>query len=127
MTQPSLLNMEFAVSPDGSYVMARATGQLTPESAITDIRTLVEFINMTGLTKMLLDWREQQDLFGTLPSIDFANTLAQLMSPRYKFAVLVKVDLKEARFLETVIVNRRVNALFFNDHDEALAWLGVAS
>ena len=115
----------FRVSRDGTYIVGRTLGEHTAASALAEMRMLVELLRATGITKVVVDGRVQQHMFGTLPAFEFAESLERLRISRYQIAVVVATDLKEARFTETAMINRGIRARYFNDYDQALAWLGV--
>lgn len=116
---------DFRVSQDGTYIVARTIGEHTAASALADTQTLVELFKTTGIMKVLIDGRAQKHVLSTLPAFHFAESLEPLGLSRYQFAVVVEADLKEAWFAETTLINRGIRARFFNDYDQALAWLKV--
>ena len=114
------------VAGDGTYVSVRMLGEHTFEMAKTATAALQEFIVSSGLNKVLIDAREQRKMFGTLPTVEFGDALEAEALPHRRFAIVVSMPLRDVWFTETVLVNRRITARYFNDYDQARAWLGVA-
>jgi hypothetical protein len=123
-TSPGL---SLRIADDSTYIIARTSGEHTVASALAAFPALLEPIEETGISKVLVDSREQQHMFDTLQALNFADQLERIVPARYQFAFVVQTPLKEAWFVETAMVNRRITAHYFNDYNQAAAWLGVAN
>jgi len=125
MDQPTFPGISLQLGHDGSYIIARTLGEHTVASALAAAPALLEFIQTTGVMKVLVDSREQKRMFDTLAALDFAEDLKEFVIPRYRLSFVIATPISDAKFVETVLVNRGLTVRFFNDYGQALAWLGI--
>lgn len=86
---------------------------------------LFALMENSGVRKILVDGRAQLAPMPTLDAYTIWDDFALQVPRGAQFAILVNWPLKDYPFTETVAVNRGVNVRYFNDYDQALAWLGV--
>lgn len=125
MPEQSSPLVSLAVAPEGTYIIARMIGEHSVDMALAATRRLQAFIRETGLRKVLVEAPQQRQMFDTLPTMTFGAMVEALAVPRCLFAIVVAMDLSQVRFTETVLMNRRIAVRYFNDVDQARAWLRV--
>jgi len=107
------------------FIKTTATGVLdfaASRQALLDIASQVE---QPGEYEILVDTREAEIVLSVVDITELGNALAAHPSlRRSKIAILTSMsDVKQANFLETVIVNRAVRAKAFTGFEEAITWL----
>ena len=107
------------------FIKTTATGVLdfaASRQALLDIASQVE---QPGEYEILVDTREAEIVLSVVDIIELGKALAAHPSlRRSKIAILTSTsDVKQANFLETVIVNRAVSAKAFTGFEEAITWL----
>ena len=92
------------------------------KQALLDIASQIE---QPGEYEILVDTREAKTILSVVDSVEMGKALAAHPSlRRSKIAILTSMgDVKQANFLETVIVNRAVSAKAFTVFEEAITWL----
>jgi hypothetical protein len=117
-----------SLSKDGTHIVAQIVGEHTLETARQGFAAVAALMTTTGITKILVDARQIVVPFDTMDAYETANIAAAPMFRRATFAVVVSPSTATGPpFIETVAVNRGVNIRYFDDYDQALAWLGVKS
>jgi hypothetical protein len=114
-----------SVAADGTYLIHTVIGDHTAAMQRETAPQLFALMHTTGITRALIDARAQQQQLPTLAAVELWDQFAPRIPRGAQFAVLVNWSLKGHPFMETVAVNRGVNVRYFNDYDQALAWLGV--
>jgi hypothetical protein len=112
-----------SISGDATYILATITGMFTLPLARALLDDLVRLVASTQATKVLVDARQQAAPLDMMEAYEIGNALTQKPLRAITFAVVIPVPLTEYHFLETVAVNRGVNVRYFDDYDQALAWL----
>ena len=113
----------FTVSDDGTYLLERVMGQHSAAMQRPVINELFSMIATTSVTRTLVDARQQHTPIGTMEVYRLWEELAPRVPRGAKFAVVVGWAITGRPFIETVAINRGVNIRYFNDMDEAVAWL----
>jgi hypothetical protein len=114
----------FTIAPNDSHLVETVIGHHTVQMQREVARELFAHMRATGITKVLIDARAQQRPLSTLDSVEIWDEHAPLVPRGAKFAILVNWQLNGQPFMETVAINRMVNVRYFNDYDQAVAWLG---
>ena len=115
-----------SLSEDGTYILARVVGDQTLDMARQGFTDVAALIATTGVTKVLVDTRQQRVAMSTADAYEAAMLATQPAFANAIFAVVVPGELPLPHFIETVANNRGVRGRYFNDYLQALAWLGVA-
>ena len=121
-TQTSM-ETTFSISDDQTYLIARTNQSNTPAMGRRLFSDIAAMIATTGLTTVLLDARAQTTPFPALAAHAAGSKIAQVVPLGARIAVLVSDALELHRLVETVAVNRGASMRFFNDYDQAVAWL----
>ena len=107
------------------FIKTTATGALdfaSSKQALVDIASL---ITQPGEYEVLVDTRGAEVALSTIELFELGNALAALPSlHRSKIGILAPVsDMDNAKFFETVAVNRGIKIEAFIDFEEAMTWL----
>lgn len=117
----------FIVSDGGSYLIETVIGDHTPQMQREVAGELFALMESSGIRKVLVDGRAQLAPIPTLDAYTIWKDFAPQVPLGARFAVLVAWPLKDPVFAETVAVNRYVNLTYFDDYDQARAWLSVTA
>ena len=115
--------VNFTVSDDGSYLIQRVIGHHTAVMQREVVRDLSTQIAQAGVRKVLVDARMQLRPIGLTDGYQIWAELAWHLPWRTTFAVVVRADHQTARFLEIIARIRGHAGRYFDDYNEALAWL----
>jgi len=113
------------VAEDRTHLIHTVIGNHTAAMQREAAPQLFALMHQTGIPKVLIDAWAQQEVLPTLDAIDLWEHFAPRVPRGAQFAVLVNWPLNGHPFTETVAVNRGISVRYFNDYDQALAWLGV--
>ena len=114
---------------EAQVIETKAQGNLTLDEAREIISDIVQAARQSGCLLCLSDYREAEISFSTVEIYDVPKILADIVASQgfqasdFKRAIIVKKDLKNFQFFETVTLNRMQNVKLFQDIDEARGWL----
>ena len=118
-----------AYNSEAHLIETRVQGILTMEEAKEIISEIIQAGKSSNCYLCLSDYREAEldlsviELYN-VPRIIARESAAQgLLANKFKRAIVVKRDLKDFYFFETVTLNSGQNAKLFEDIDEAKKWL----
>jgi hypothetical protein len=113
----------FSIAADGAYLIHTVIGDHPAAMQRETAPQLFALMHTTGITRALIDARAQQQRLPAFAAVELWDQFTPRLPRGAQFAVLVNWPLKGHPFMETVAVNRGVNVRYFNDYDQAVAWL----
>ena len=120
-------NMEinFVIKDEDKYLKIISTGFCNNLFQLKEyVLALQEAAVSSGQTRLLVDETHLEYTLSTLDTYNSGCFLAQLSPNPKKFAILCKTSgWNDAKFWETVAVNRGVNVRVFDDRVSAENWL----
>jgi hypothetical protein len=121
---------DFTVEPREGYLYLHlAPGfEMTPESMAASWVALSEACRRYDQRRVLVEGDNVRRRLTTIETFDHAGLAAKLM-PGLSVACVFRgfVPDQQTQFFRTAAMNRGVRTEFFDDLNEALKWLGVAS
>jgi hypothetical protein len=114
-----------SVRSDEGIVEVHSYGEVTEQDLRASLESVAAICRDCGLSRVLVDAREETSLPPTLSLFQFgADLLHTGVLRTARFAVLAsEVTRKDQRFLETVTRNRGLEIRIFDSEDDAIAWL----
>jgi hypothetical protein len=114
--------MEISFQKEGNYLLVKAQGVLNPDTVREGLEDLRERAMQAGVTRILINAKEV-----IAPKIEFhrylfGESMAKLLPPPLKVAVLYKAELI-TKFSENTAVNRGADLYICSNEIEALEWL----
>lgn len=120
------MDFDLRLAPDRTYAVLTNYNEVTHASAIERQRAMQAFATAHGVSRFLIDTRENRFVGGTLGLYTFArHTLPKEgFDRRWKVALVTSPDDDSHDFLETVSQNAGYQVMVFKDYGDARAWLG---
>jgi hypothetical protein len=121
---------DFTVEPREGYLYLHLAPafEMTPESMAASWVALSEACRRYGQRRVLVEGDNVRRRLTTIETFDHAGLAAKLM-PGLSVACVFRgfVPDQQTQFFRTAAMNRGVRTEFFDDLNEALKWLGVAT
>ena len=128
--------MDLALRNSRDYLTAIFSGEFTLDEAERTFLELVEAVERYQASNVLVDGRTVSGEPSTMDRFAYGDFVSSAVAglrvgpqgrpPRFSY-VLEEPVLDPHRLGETVAVNRGMNVRVFDNINDALAWLGVAS
>jgi hypothetical protein len=123
-----LIPYKLTIEERPTYVHATVVGDRTPQNALRFLEEAFAACVKSGLSDLLLEMQFSG------PSMNTTDIFRVISQRSMDGATLRKIayvetsmsELPNARFAETVAINRAVKVRLFNDVAEAVRWLGTA-
>ena len=120
------LVISFEIKEESGMMKVRSTGTCENLEQLKEyVLAMHEFASTNDLPKALVDEAELEFKLSTIQTHESGRFVANLASFDVKIAVAIrKEDWDEAKFWETVVVNRGLKVKIFTDIEKAEEWLG---
>ena len=118
--------MNFTISVDTSRGIVRIThkDEMSLEDMLEGRRQVGLKMQETGYSKMLVDVLDVASAPGTMDTFEISSSHHRDLPDDFRLAILAPAHMiKDAKFGETVGVNRGFIIKAFQDEEEAIAWL----
>ncbi len=100
----------------------RWVGPISLQDRRNNTRRMREFCSQQGVTRIIIDGREQLSQTDIVDSYEFAAEVPSQL-PGLTLAVVHRPDDESLKFIETVAYNRGSRTRAFQDFEAARAWL----
>jgi hypothetical protein len=107
-------------------IIVEIVGEFNGATAQRTVINVASYMQATKVRKILFDARYQAAPLSIVDGYEAAIQVAERLSGA-RVAVVIPVPVRERPFIEVVAVNHGANMRYFDDYDQALAWLGVAA
>jgi hypothetical protein len=112
-----------SISDDQRYLICHVTRLPSLEEFRQMLLQIAQTGTRSSLRWVLFDVRSMPGYYGTMKAQDYGESIAELLPPRFRVAMLVNDINPHRKHLETVAINRRLYLKYFTEHDQALTWL----
>jgi hypothetical protein len=112
-----------SISDDQRYLICHVTRLPSLEEFRQMLMQIAQTGTRSNLRWVLFDVRSMPDNYGTMKAQAYGESIAELLPPRFRVAMLVNDINPHRKHLETVAINRRLYLKYFTEHDQALTWL----
>ena len=116
------VNYTLEVLADIDAAVFRWVGPISLEDRQNNTHLMSEFCKRNGVSKIIVDGREQISQTDVIDSYDFAKDVPWEMKG-LTIAVVHRPDDESLPFIETVAFNRGSRTRAFTDYEEAVAWM----
>jgi len=120
------MSIKYTIKHDNDILKVKSAGKCVDLSELKEyIKALHEATMSSGLTKVLVDETKLEYSLSTIQSYDSGSFVAQTVPSSVRIAVVCRQEgWEEAKFWETVAVNRGARVKTFIDLRDAEKWIG---
>lgn len=114
--------LTLAKLPNSEIGLSHWSGPITAQDRAQNLERMTEFCQENGLSRLLIDGRDQVNKTGVMDSMAFGASVPDAFRG-LNVAVVHRPDDETLSFIEAVAFNRGSGTKAFTDYDEAVAWL----
>ena len=119
--------MAYEVEKLDRYLWVRHTGEIDLNEVMAAIEETVAIAHKIEIYRFLVDLSKATPKMGTMDIFRICSSYPEVFPPQAKIAHLVSPltnrPMEDRQFASDVALNRGSNIRFFDDFDEAVAWL----
>ena len=122
--------MSFSIEVEDNIVVVTLAGSRPLEDALASCQEAAQLASRKGITRVLADITETTSSVPTTEAYAVCSHLAEVFDPGVRIALVYspeRVPAPNARFAETVAMNRGVMLRAFSEADVARKWIGALS